>query len=73
MSTSWDWKTNITETSLSKTVALGTSNSVPDVQSGALFHGASNDSQIYLFGGVTSDVNTSFSEFQLPTTSQYIL
>lgn len=73
MSTSWDWKTNITETALSKTVALGTSNNVPVVQSGALFHGAPNDSQIYLFGGVTPDINTSFPGYQMPTTSQYIL
>lgn len=73
MTTSWDWKTNITETALSKTVALGTSNNVPVVQSGAFFHGEPNDSQIYMFGGVTPDVNTSFPGFQKPTTAQYIL
>lgn len=73
MSTSWDWKSNITETALRKSVAPGTSNNVPIVQSGALFHGMPNDSQIYLFGGVTPDVNTSFPEFQTPTTSQYAL
>lgn len=73
MSTSWNWKTNITETALNKTLALGTSNPVPVVQAGAFFHGSPNDSQIYLFGGVTPSVNTSFPGFQMPTTSQYIL
>ncbi len=76
MRTSWDWKTNVSEQVINKTVALGTSNYVPRVQSGALFHGGSgapDDPQIYLYGGVTPDVNTSFENFQAPTTNQYTL
>ncbi|KAI7785672.1 hypothetical protein LA080_006237 [Diaporthe eres] len=34
LSTSWDWKTNITETAITKTVALGTANNVPVVHWG---------------------------------------
>ncbi len=73
MDTSWDWKTNISEQTINKTVALGTSNYVPRVQSGALFQGEPDDPQIYLYGGVTPDVNTSFTDFQAPTTNQYTL
>ncbi|KAK7754885.1 hypothetical protein SLS62_003199 [Diatrype stigma] len=73
MSTSWDWKTNISEKAINKTVALGTSNYVPKVQSGALFQGQPDDPQIYLYGGVTPDVNTSFTDYQAPTTNQYTL
>ncbi|KAK8055646.1 hypothetical protein PG993_000873 [Apiospora rasikravindrae] len=73
LTTSWDWKKNISEVVINKTVAEGTSNYVPKVGSGALFHGPSNDSQIYLYGGVTSVLNTSFIDYQAPTTNQYAL
>ena len=73
MNTSWDWKTNISEVALNKTLALGSSNVVPVVESGVLYQGGPNDNQVYLFGGVTPDVNTSFPGFQWPTTSQYAL
>lgn len=73
MNTSWDWKTNISEVALNKTLALGSSNVVPIVESGVLYQGGPNDNQVYLFGGVTTDVNTSFPGFQWPTTSQYAL
>ncbi|CAJ2514047.1 Uu.00g021660.m01.CDS01 [Anthostomella pinea] len=73
LSKSWNWKTNISEVLINKTVALGTSNSIPKVQSGALFHGTPDDDQVYLYGGVTPDVNTSFADWQAPTTNQYTL
>lgn len=73
MNTSWDWKTNISEVALNKTPALRSSNVVPIVESGVLYQGGLNDNQVYLFGGVTPDVNTSFQGFQWPTTSQYAL
>ncbi|KAI0869708.1 hypothetical protein GGS24DRAFT_511673 [Hypoxylon argillaceum] len=73
LSVSWDWKTNVSEKFVEKTSALGTSNSIPVVQSGALFQGNPDDPQIYLYGGVTSDINTSFVDWQGPTTSQYTL
>ena len=46
---------------------------IPKVQSGALFPGTSNDTQIYLYGGVTPDGNTSFPEWQAPTTQNHTL
>ena len=73
MRTTWDWKTNVSEAVINKTRALGTENYIPNVQSAALFHGMPDDPQIYLYGGVTPDVNTSFPDFQTPTTSQYTL
>lgn len=73
MTKSWDWKKNISEVVINKTVAEGTSNYVPIVGSGALFHGPPNDPQVYLYGGVTSALNTSFVDYQAPTTNQYAL
>ncbi|RYC64172.1 hypothetical protein CHU98_g2053 [Xylaria longipes] len=73
LSVSWDWKTNISEKFVKKTLALGTSNSIPILQSGVLFQGNPDDPQIYLYGGVSSDINTSFVDWQGPTTSQYAL
>ncbi|KAM0814001.1 putative Peptidase A1 domain-containing protein [Seiridium cardinale] len=71
--TSWNWKTNVSEVPLNKSVSSGTSNLVPIVQSGALFHGLPDDPHIYLYGGATPDINTSFANWQRPTTSQYTL
>lgn len=73
MSQSWDWKSNISQMAIPKTVAVGTSNHVPKVQSGALFSGKPGDPQIYLYGGVTPDINTSSVDWQPPTTGQYAL
>jgi len=73
MSTSWDWKTNISEVAINKTVALQTGNSVPNVESAVLFHGAPDDTQIYLYGGVTPTINKSYPYWQWPTTNQYTL
>ena len=73
MRTSWDWKTNVSQSVINKTRDIGTENYVPNVQSGAFLHGRPDDPQIYLYGGVTPDVNTSFPEWQSPTTNQYTL
>lgn len=73
MSASWDWKTNISEVAVNKTADLLTGNPVPDVQSAVLFQGAPDDSQIYLYGGVTPTINQSFPYWQWPTTNQYTL
>jgi hypothetical protein len=76
MRTSWDWKTNISEVAINNTGLLGISpqgNPVPRVQSAALFQGAPGDTQIYLYGGVTPTINTTFPHWQWPTTNQYTL
>ncbi|KAI1342152.1 hypothetical protein F5Y15DRAFT_413419 [Xylariaceae sp. FL0016] len=71
MSLSCDWKTNVTEVVLNKTTDLQTPNDVPIVQPGALFRGLEDDLQIYLYRGVTPDINTSLPGFQAPTLNQY--
>ena len=73
MSTSWDWKSNISEIAINLTTPLQTGNPVPRVQSAVLFQGAPDDPQIYLYGGVTPSINKSFPYWQWPTTNQYTL
>ena len=63
---SWDWKTNISEKSIIKSANSQTGLTPPVVINGALFHGTEDDNNIYLFGGTTSFVNTSFPGFQQP-------
>jgi hypothetical protein len=72
MTTSWDWKTNISEVVVNKS-ATTTGNYPPNVQSGALFQGPPDDPQIYLYGGATPSINQSFPKWQWPTTNQYTL
>ena len=64
---SWDWKTNISEKSIAKTANPQTGIAPPQLVNGALFHGTEDDNNIYLFGGTTSYVNTSFPGFQQPS------
>jgi len=73
MSYSWNWKTNISEVLINKTVDQSTGNVVPIVQSGTVFQGLPDDPQVYLYGGVTPTLNRSFPGWQEPTTSQYTL
>jgi hypothetical protein len=73
MTASWDWKTNISEIVINKTADPRTGNPPPIVESAALYLGPQNDSQVYLYGGVTSTINQSFPNMQLPTTTQYTL
>ncbi|KAJ8114875.1 hypothetical protein ONZ43_g4798 [Nemania bipapillata] len=73
LSVSWDWKTNISEKFVEKTSAIGTSNTIPVVQSGVLFQGSPDDPQIYLYGGVAPGINTSFVDWVGPITNQYAL
>lgn len=73
LSASWDWKTNISETALKKTSNPTTGSTVPSLVRGALYQGAANDSNIYLYGGTTSYINTSFPGWQPPSPSTYSL
>ena len=70
---SWNWKTNISETAINITAASATGTDPPIVERGALYHGPTSDSKVYLYGGITSDVNTSFPGYQAPSSSQYSL
>lgn len=73
MSTSWDWKTNISMKALNKTANPSTGTVPPLVVDAALYSGPTTDTSIYLYGGTTSYVNTSFPGYQDPTSSQYAL
>ena len=64
---SWDWRTNISENSIVKAANPQTGIAPPQLVNGALFHGTEDDNNIYLFGGTTSYVNTSFPGFQQPS------
>ena len=73
LSTSWDWKANISETSTNITANPTTGSIPPQVVRGALYQGAQNDDRIYLYGGTTSFQNTSFPGWQSPAPPTYSL
>lgn len=73
MNTSWNWKTNISITALSKTENRNTGTKPPNNIRGALYAGAHGDPDIYLYGGTVSWANKSFSGFQWPTAATYSL
>jgi hypothetical protein len=77
MSSGWDWKYNISEVAINKSyVAVAATGSwVPILQRAALFHGPENDTNVYLYGGSSPDVNTSFPGYQSPilNSNQYTL
>ncbi|KAH0538838.1 hypothetical protein FGG08_004614 [Glutinoglossum americanum] len=73
MSQSWDWKTNISEVVLPKSNNPQTGSPPPIVIDGALYQGGPGDKNIYLYGGTTSFWNTSFPNWQSPTSFQYSL
>lgn len=73
LSTSWDWKLNISENALVKKPNPSTGTSPPVLSRGALYHGTDQDNKIYLWGGTTSYWNTSFSGYEAPTPQQYSL
>ena len=73
LSTSWDWKTNVSEKVLMKNPNPSTGTAAPILSRGALYHGLDADDRIYLFGGTTNLWNTSFPGFQAPSSQQYSL
>lgn len=73
MSTSWDWKQNISQSLIKKGANPKTGTRPPQVVRGALYQGMASDDSIYLYGGTTSFANTSFPGFQGPNSEQYTL
>lgn len=69
----WDWKTNISETVITKGVNPKTGTDVPFLSRGALYHGMDDDENIYLWGGTTSYLNTSFPGWLPQYVSTYSL
>ena len=73
MNNSWDWKANISETALNKTANPKTGTNPPVLSRGAMYHGTDEDDCIYLWGGTTSEWNTSFPDYEGPSVQQYSL
>ena len=73
MTTSWDWKKNISQVLIERTANPNTGTPPPQVVRGALYQGAPDDPNIYLYGGTTSFLNTSFPNYTDPYTNQYSL
>lgn len=73
LSTSWDWKTNISETAQNITANPRTGTFPPQAVRGAFFQGSGDDQNFYFYGGTTSFLNTSFPGWQSPGPSTYSL
>ena len=73
MNNSWDWKVNVSETALNKTANPKTGTMPPVYVRGAMYHGTNEDNRIYLWGGTTSEWNTSFPGYQGSDVQQYSL
>lgn len=69
----WDWKTNISQEVVVKGKNPKTGTDVPFLSRGALYHGKDDDENIYLWGGTTSYLNTSFPGWASPYVSTYSL
>jgi hypothetical protein len=66
LSSAWDWKTNISQKALVKNPNPNTGTSPPVKIRGALYQGLTTDPNIYLFGGTTQWINTSFPGWAQP-------
>lgn len=73
LSQSWDWKTNISEKVVVKGKNPKTGTAPPLVSRGALYQGADDDDNFYLWGGTTSFTNTSFPGWVPPSPATYSL
>lgn len=66
MSDSWDWKVNITEKTIPKSTSSGSLLSVPNAIRGAAFAAPGDDPKIYIYGGSTFTLNSSFQNYTEP-------
>ena len=73
LSTSWDWKTNVSETAIPKDKPSDSGTPVPVLSRGALYQGGRDDETFYLWGGTTSPWNKTFPGYRSPLSSQYAL
>ncbi|MCJ1470714.1 hypothetical protein MMC07_009361 [Pseudocyphellaria aurata] len=69
----WDWKTNISEEVIVKGQNPKTGTDVPFLSRGALYHGMDGDENMYMWGGTTSYLNTSFPGWVSQSVSTYSL
>ena len=73
LSTSWNWKVNVSEIASNITADPSTGTLPPQVVRGTLYQGNQDDDRIYLYGGTTSFANASFPGWQPPLPSIYSL
>ena len=73
LTSTWDWKTNISETTTSITANPRTGSLPPRVVRGTPYQGALSDKRIFLYGGTISSANTSFPGWRYPDASTYPL
>lgn len=73
MNSSWNWQSNISISTVNKTENPNTGTFPPTSIRGALYAGANDDSDVYLYGGTVSYTNRSFPGFQWPTAPTYSL
>jgi hypothetical protein len=72
LTTSWDWKTNISIIGLQKTANPETGSMPPSYIRGSMYAGPATDPNIYIFGGTKSQLNKTFSN-SFPDPSTYSL
>lgn len=74
LSQSWDWKTNISQRVIAKKANPMTGSTEPNgLVRGALYHGMDADDNIYMWGGTTSYLNSSFPGWESPYVPIYSL
>lgn len=73
LSQPWDWKTNVSIKALAKPGMPELPTSPPVVSRGAFYYGSDDDPNIYLWGGTTSYINTSFPGFIAPLPATYTM
>lgn len=73
LSSSWNWKTNITETAFNITPVESTGTTPPSLTNGVLFQGSPDDPRIWMYGGTTNWWNVSAPSFQVPQPAAYSL
>lgn len=61
MRTSWDWKKKFTQTAIVKTKDPTTGSIAPSLLRGGLYAGPAADTNVYLYGGTWSQLNSTFS------------
>jgi hypothetical protein len=72
MRSSWNWKDNITQTTINKTENPSTGSIAPSLLRGGLYSGLPSDENVYTYGGTWSQFNSSFSN-SYPDPSTYLL
>lgn len=73
LTSSWDWKTNISQTTTNITANPTTGSLPPLVGRGVLYQGPPDDDNIYLYGGTTDYSNSSFPGWRSPDSPTYSL